>query len=456
MKRRDFLKTSGLVGAGLTGLSVARSAQAAGDDVMKIGLVGCGGRARGALMDRLSAKDNVKVVAICDAFEENAKGAAEAFRANEDYAEQMAFDDDHVFWGFDAYKKVIDECDEALIVTTPAFRPVHYAYAVEKGKHVFMEKPCCVDAPGYRSFLESNKIADEKGLVVVVGFQRHYEPQYQQLIEKIADGAIGDVMYTRVYWNGDGIWERARQAGDSEMMYQMRNWYHFNWLCGDGIVEQHCHNIDIANWIHSKGDFNGPNGHPVKCNAMGGRLTRKFPYFKNSGYRYDHYICEFTYADGSQMFSQCKHMANTWSNVSETVYGTGGMGGPGWLNDRKGNKIWEIDREAPENKVPGPYQYEHHCQAKWIREGAKHNDGWFAAHSAMTSVFGRMAACSGQELSWDDAVNNGKAEFPLEGVTSWDQVPPVVPDAEPPVQPAEGEFLYENSVPLPGQWKWNA
>ena len=453
MKRRDFLKTSGLVGAGLAGLNVARSAHAAGDDVMKIGLVGCGGRARGALMDRLSANDNIKVVAICDAFEENAKGAAEAFNAMED--DRMAFGE-NVFWGFDAYKKVIDLCDEALIVTTPAFRPYHYRYAVEQGKHCFMEKPCCVDAPGYRHFIETNKMADEKGLVVVVGFQRHYQPEYQQLVKQIQDGTIGDVMYTRVYWNGDGIWERPRKADDTEMMYQMRNWYHFNWLCGDGIVEQHCHNIDIGNWIHSKGDFNGPNGHPIKVNAMGGRLTRKFPFFKDSGYRYDHYVCEFTYADGSQMFSQCKHMANTWSNVSEYVYGSAGHGDQWSLADRAGNQLWAFDRENPDNKVPGPYQYEHHMQAKWIREGVKHNDGWFAAHSAMTSVFGRMAACSGKELTWDEAVNNGKAEFPAEGVNAWDQVPPITPDTAAPVQPAEGQFIYENSVPIPGQWKWDA
>ena len=280
MKRRDFLKTTGVVAAGL---SVARGAQAAGDDCIKIGLVGCGGRARGAIQNRLSANDNCKVVAICDVFEGNAKNAAEAFRATED--ERYAFTDDNIFWGFEAYKNVIDACDQVLIVTTPAFRPIHYLYAAQQGKHIFMEKPCAVDVGGFKMAMEANKIADEKGLVVVVGYQRHYEPCYQQMIEKITEGAIGDVMYTRVYWNGDGIWERGREAGDTEMMYQMRNWYHFNWLCGDGIVEQHCHNIDIGNWIHCKGDFKGPLSHPVKVNAMGGREVRKFPRFLDSGYR---------------------------------------------------------------------------------------------------------------------------------------------------------------------------
>ncbi len=457
MQRRNFLKSSSLA-AGVTlagGLSVARSAHAAGSDVIKVGLIGCGGRGRGALKDRLSAKDNVKVVAICDIFEQKAKSTAEALNAMEDKRIALG---KNIFWGFEAYKNVIDLCDQALIVTTPAFRPIHYLYAVQKGKHVFMEKPCAIDVGGYKLALEANKIADEKKLVVVVGYQRHYQPVYQQLIEKIKEGAIGDVMYTRVYWNNDGIWERPRTEGMTEMEYQVNNWYHFNWLCGDGIVEQHCHNIDIANWIHCKGDFKGPLSHPVKVNAMGGREVRKFPRFKNSGYRYDHYFCEFTYADGSQMFSQCRHQAKTWNNVSETVYGTNGSGAPGWLNDRNGKSVWKFDGSKPENQVPGPYQYEHHMQAKWIREGVAHNDGWFAAYSSMTSAFGRMAACSGKELLWDDVIANGRSEFPYEdalaGKMNWDSVPPIVPDKEMPQQPAKGEFIYEQSVPVPGQWNW--
>ena len=396
----------------------------------------------------------MKLVAIADVFEENARSAAEAFNAmGEDEANKGKIDfGDNVFSGFDAYKKAIDLCDQALIVTTPAFRPIHYAYAVEKGKHVFMEKPCCVDARGYRMAMEANKKADEKGLVVVVGFQRHYELPYMQWVDKIKEGLIGDVMYSRVYWNGDGIWERPRQNGDTEMKYQMRNWYHFVWLCGDGICEQHCHNIDVANWIHSKGDPKGPNAHPVKVNAMGGRQVRAFPRFKDSGYRYDHYTAEYTFADGSQMFSQCRHQANTWSPVTEFVYGTKGMGSRGWLNDRAGNSVWKFDDAE---KFTGPYQYEHHCQVKYIREGIAHNDGWFAANSSFTSAFARMAAMSGKELTWDEAVAKGHDEFPYDQVLSWETDPPVMPDTVMPAQPKEGEFIYENSVPLPGIWTWD-
>ena len=455
MKRRAFLESSGKLGLAAAAMSVARGAYAAGTDLLTVGLIGCGGRGRGVMANRLSVQDNCKVIALADVFEENVRNAKEAFESLED--PRFAVDDDHLFSGFDAYKKVIDLCDQVLIVTTPAFRPVHYRYAVEKGKSIFMEKPCCVDAPGYRSLLESNEIADQKGLTVVVGYQRHYQPEYQELIEQIAGGAIGEVLNTRVYWNSTGIWERPRQAGDTEMKYQIRNWYHFPWLSGDNICEQHCHNIDIGNWMHCQGDFKGPLAHPVKVNAMGGRQVRRFPFCRESGYRFDHFFCEYTYADGSQMYSQSRQQEGTWPMIGEIVYGTKGIGGAGWLDDYKGNPIWRYQGEVTYiyNPAPKSYEIEQEMLVKWTREGTPHNDGWHAAHSSMTAVFGMLAAYSGQELQWDDVITNGKAEFPPESVTSWDQDPPIHPDTVPPAQPEEGQFIYENSVPLPGFYKWD-
>ncbi|MDO5581682.1 MAG: Gfo/Idh/MocA family oxidoreductase [Planctomycetia bacterium] len=457
MKRRDFLKTTGIIsGAALTGMNVARSANAAGSDLIKIGLVGCGGRGMGALKQRLTVGDNVKLVAIADVFEEKANTAYKSISEGMKglFGDKIALTKDKVFSGFDAYKGSIDNCDQVLIATTPAFRPTHYRYAVEKGKHVFMEKPCCIDAPGFRSLMESNKIADEKGLVVVVGFQRHYDPSYQQFFRKVCEeNALGDLMYSRVYWNGGGIWERGRMEGDTEMKYQLRNWYHFNWLCGDNICEQHVHNLDVANWIHGKGD---PLCHPVKANGMGGRQVRKFPRFKNSGYRWDHFAVEFTYADGSQAFSQCRHQGNCWNSVEEffigtNAYGRPGQGGNSWVKKRGTDELlW-----TSKGKSPDSFQTEHNEQAKFIREGKKVNNGWYGAISSFTAVFGRMVAMSGKELTWDEAVNKGKAEFPVEGVKSWDQIPPIVPDKNPPAVPAKGEFIYEESVPIPGIWKWS-
>ena len=238
MKRRDFLKTTGvLAGASVVGgMSVARGANASGSDLIKLALVGCGGRGRGALQQRLDVGDNVKVVAIADAFESAAKSAADAYSEMEDDRYDLK---DGVFFGLDAYKKAIDKCDSVIIATAPGFRPIHFTYAVNAGKHVFMEKPCAVDARGYRMAIEAAKIADEKNLKVVCGYQRHYQNNYIGMVEQIKAGKIGRLMYSRVYWNGDGIWERPRQNGDTEMQYQMRNWYHFNWLCGDNIIEQH-------------------------------------------------------------------------------------------------------------------------------------------------------------------------------------------------------------------------
>lgn len=459
MKRRDFLKTSGVL-AGATAISslgVARSANAAGSDLIKLALVGCGGRGRGALQQRLEVGDNVKVVAIADAFEANAKAAAGAYAEMDDDRFDLK---DGVFWGLDAYKKAIDKCDSAIIATAPGFRPIHFSYAVDKGKHVFMEKPCAVDARGFKMAIAAAKIADEKNLKVVCGYQRHYQNPYIGMVEQIKAGKIGRLMYSRVYWNGDGIWERPRQNGDTEMQYQMRNWYHFNWLCGDNIIEQHCHNIDVGNWVHSLGDPFCANAHPVVCNAMGGREVRKFPRFKNSGHRFDHFFCEFTFADGSQMFSQCRQIANCWNNVSETFYGTEGRAWQGNVRDNNDKAVWEFKGDNPD-----PYKNEHVMHAKYIREDEKHNDAWFAANSSMTAVLGRYAAYSGKEISWNDAVENGRDEFPYDLVADlekndptkfWEALPPVMPDTVAPVQPAEGEFIYENSVPVPGEWKWNA
>jgi len=468
--RRDFLKTTGALAAGATlvsGLGLGRSAHAAGSDQMKIALVGCGGRGRGAIMNRLQVGDNVKLVAIADAFEGNATNFAGVLRKENEKDGSPAkgkvdFADDRVFSGFDGYRKAID-ClapgDQVVIATTPGFRPFHYRYAIEKGVHVFMEKPLFTDAPGYKHVMETNKMADDKGLKVCVGLQRRYQPEYVNWAKEVADGKIGDVSFTRVYWNGGGIWCRPREKGDTEMMYQMRNWYHFVWLCGDNICEQHVHNLDIGNWIHGKGD---PMSHPVTANAQGGRQNQACPedlrrtappyadkdawfawYDKNVkacnryGQAWDHFFVEFTYADGSRMFSQCRHINNTWGSVSEHVHGTKGTGAPGWLKDREGNEVWKNTEKSPK----GSMDYEHDCHVKAIREGLPMNNGYYAAHATMIAIFGRLAAFSGKEISWDDAVNKGVPYVPAENKLAWDANPPVMPDAD---------GFYENSVPKQG------
>ena len=363
--RRDFLKTSGLAaGIALSGLSVARSAHAAGDEVIKAVIIGCGGRGKGAGHDFLD-NENVKIVAVADAFEDSAKGAAKEFGVPEE----------NCFWGFDAYRKALAvDCEYVILATPPGFRPIHFKAAIEAGKNVFMEKPCCVDAPGFRMLCDACAMADEKNLKVGVGLQRHHEKAYLNGTKDILDGKYGDILYTRVYWNGGGVWVRDRQPEWTEMEFQMRNWYYFNWLCGDHICEQHVHNIDVGNWVMALTtpgcDLGANYAHPVKVNCMGGREVRKNN--PNFGEIYDHFFAEFTYADGRQMFSQCRHQPNTWSSVSEHAHGSKGFGG---VAGRGGGR--------------GPYQQEHTDLIAAIKSGAKYNEGWMGAYSTMTAVLAR-------------------------------------------------------------------
>ncbi|MDR1957995.1 MAG: Gfo/Idh/MocA family oxidoreductase [Planctomycetaceae bacterium] len=466
--RRDFLKTSGVLATSLAlAGTTARNVHAAGSDEIRLALIGCGGRGNGAIRDRLAVKDNAKVVAVADAFEWSAKNAAKGLREDEEHKSKIDISDDNIFHGLEAYKKATDllrpGIDQVVIANPPGFRPVQYRYAVEKGVHVFMEKPCCTDALGYKTLVEANEIADKKNLKVCVGLQRRHDPGYREWIAKIHDGLIGDVSYTRVFWNGGGIWCRSRDPGEGELHYQVKNWYHFVYLCGDNINEQHIHNIDVGLWMHGKGD---DKCHPVSANAQGGRqnraasdaVMRSAPPFsdreawdkwyqekKNDCGRYgqawDHFFVEFTFADGSRMFSQCRHVPNCWNCVGQSINGTKGYGqselGPTFLKDFAGNELFKTNANS------GQFRLEHVHHNEAIREDEPMNNGWYAAMSSMTTVLGREAAFSGKIVTWDDLVNKGKVYMPKDGFSSFDETPPVLPDAD---------GFYEGSVAKPGQY----
>jgi len=427
--RRDFLKKSSAAAAGATlvsGLSVARSAHAQSSDEMKVALIGCGGRGTGAAVNCLGSCPNTKLVGVADAFEDNAKVAADNLKKK--FGDRVDLPPDRVFAGFDAYQKAIDcGVDMLLIATPPGFRPIHYKAAIEAGKHIFMEKPCCVDAPGFRSLMETNKLADEKNLKVGVGLQRHHQAPYVETIKRLQDGAIGDIQFLRVYWNGGGVWNRRRQPDQNEMEYQMRNWYYFVWLCGDHIAEQHIHNMDIGNWLK--------NDHPVEANGMGGRQVRKFGPDGDYGHIYDHHAVEFTYADGTKMFSQCRHIRNCWNSVSEHAHGTKGYSNCAGKID--GPNEWRFRGESR-----NPYDQEHVDLMDAIQNDKKYNEGWFGATSSMTAVLGRMATYSGKTVKWDEAVAKGPNEMPEK--FAWDANPPVMPDAN---------GSYEHAVAMPGIYK---
>jgi myo-inositol 2-dehydrogenase / D-chiro-inositol 1-dehydrogenase len=416
--RRNFLKTSGVVSGTVLagGLNIARSAHAAGGDEIKIALVGCGGRGSGALDNCLGSCGNVKLIALADAFADRANFCADWVKKT--YGAKVDLPADRIFVGFDAYQKAIAAGpDVVFLATPPGFRPIHYAAAVKAGKHVFVEKPCCVDASGFRLLQETNKLADEKDLKVVVGLQRRYQKNYIEGIKRIHDGAIGELICSRAYWNGGGIWFRERQPGMTEMEYQMRNWYHFAWLCGDNICEQHVHNLDVCNW--AKGD------HPVEANGMGGCLQRytHLDPKKGLGQIFDEHFIEFTYKDGSKLYSQCRQIPGTWGDVFEAVHGTKGtsncLHGPGGRN---------------------PAELEHIALFDAIRNGKKHNDGWYGATSSFTAVLGRMATYSGQIVRWDEAAQKGPSILPEK--FAFDADPPVMPDKD-------GRY----PIPMPGVYR---
>ena len=418
--RRDFLKGTTLAAAGFAlagGLNVARTAHAASSDELKIVLIGCGGRGTGAAENCLNSVKNVKLIAVADAFEDRAKGCVETLKKK--YGDRIDVPQDRVFVGFDAYQKAIAAGPEVvLIATPPGFRPIHYAAAVAANKHVFMEKPCCIDAPGFRSLQETNKLADEKNLKVVVGLQRHYQKPYIEAMKKIHDGAIGDLVLLRAYWNGGNIWFRKRQPGQTEMEYQMRNWYHFVWLCGDNICEQHVHNLDVCNWAK--------NAHPVRAEGMGACVRRYdgLDWKKDgSGQIFDEHFVEFTYPDGGKLYSQCRQIDHAWSDVSEAIHGTKGV--------------------VDSHKLRGgrdPYEQEHVALFDAIRKDEKHNDGWYGTTSSFTAVLGRMATYSGLVVNWNEAVERGPSEMPAK--FAFDADPPVKPDAE-------GKY----PIPVPGIYK---
>ncbi len=400
--RRAFLKTGGYLAAASFLPSIGRAQDGADVPEIKVALVGCGGRGTGAAAQSL-AVPGTRLVAMADAFPDNVEHSHGELVKR--FGERVDVPRERRFAGFEAYKLAIDAADVVLLATPPGFRPAHFEYAVEKGKHVFMEKPVAVDGPGVRKVIEAAKAADAKNLKVVCGLQRRYQNSYLQTLEKIKEGALGDIVSSQVYWVGGGVWTRPRQEGMTEMEYQMRNWYYFNWICGDHIVEQHIHNLDVVNW------FKG--AHPVRAVGMGGRSQR---IGKEHGEIYDHHFVEFEYEDGAIMNSQCRHWDGLWSRVSETLVGTKGTAQPGLLKDRSGKIVWRF--RGPDND---PYQTEHDVLIRCIREDQPVNDAHFTAESTLTAIMGRMASYSGQQVTWDMALNSSLDTMPK--VLAWDADP---------------------------------
>lgn len=415
--RRSFLKNSGIALIGSTlayRTGIAAPLPGAKNTTLKVGLIGCGGRGTGAAVQALQADPDVVLTAMGDVFED---------RLNEAYQEiikvannRVTINNENKFVGFDAYLKVINSgVDVVLLATPPAFRPDHLMAAVNAGKHVFCEKPVAVDAPGVRKVLLAAKKAQEKKLSLVSGFCFRYDLSNRSIFGKILKGDVGDIRTVSTFRHGGELWTKPRQPDWTKMTYQMRNWYYYNWLSGDFIVEQAVHSIDMMSW--AMGDQ-----MPVKATGTGGRQVRVAEIYGNI---YDHFAVEFEYANGAKGFHFTRQQAGTSGRNTVEVMGTEGTASItiGRSYEITGKNAWKYT--GPRNDM---YQTEHDELFASIRNGKPINDGEWMAKSTMLAIWARMAGYTGQTITWDQAINSNETLGPKTEDYTWDlnwKVPPV-------------------------------
>jgi predicted dehydrogenase len=415
LNRRSFLRRTGaaLGGAAFAGaLSPERFALGvSGGDEIKLALIGCGGRGSGAAGQALSTSNlgPIKLVAAADVHPDRMETSLKNLEAK--HGDRATVAKESQFLGFDAYKKAIAAADVVILSTPPGFRPMMFEEAVKQGKHVFMEKPVATDSTGVRKVLAAAKIAKQKNLKVAVGLQRHHQKGYIETMKRLHGGEIGDITSMRCYWNGNTPWVKKREDLEkqygrklTEMEYQMRNWYYFTWICGDHIVEQHIHNLDVINWVKK--------GFPVRAQGMGGCEVRKGPDY---GEIFDHHAVEFEYEDGSRCSSYCRHIVGCWNSVTEHVQGTKGRcdvsrhvitpaSGDPWRHRNQGDK--------------DPYQQEHDDFFAAIRNNNEYSEAEYGAMSTMTAILGRYATYSGKEVEMEKALKSELTIFPKN--LAWD------------------------------------
>ena len=368
---------------------------------LKVGVVGCGGRGSGAVLDLLAAANGIKVVALGDTFQDRLEGLRKDLKENH----SQDVPEENCFVGFDAYKKVIDSGIDMVILTTPpVFRPDHFKYAVEKGVHAFLEKPVAVDPKGYRTVIAAARQAKARSLCVVTGTQRHHQRPYVEAFRKIQEGYIGEITGGNVYWNQGMLWYRERQQGWSDMEWMIRDWVNWKWLSGDHIVEQHVHNIDVFLWMSGM--------KPVKATAFGGRHRRI------TGDQYDQFSVDFEFENGIHLHSMCRQIDGCSNNIGEYIQGTKGS----WnsynheIKDLKGNVVWKFDEAAANAafKQHNPYVLEHVDLVNHIRKGEVINEAEECAVSTLAGIMGREAAYSGGTLTWDEITASQLDYMPAE------------------------------------------
>ncbi len=425
--RRNFLKTSGLaaLAAGTSDLAVraAAAGYVTGSDLLRVGLIGCGGRGAGAALQALQADKNVKLVAMADVFEDRLQIGLASLKEQEEFSDKIDVPSERQFTGFNAYQELIASgVDVVLLATPPQFRPMHLKAAVDAGLHVFAEKPVAVDAPGIRSVLATCEEAKRKGLSVVSGLCLRNSYGFREVVKRIQSGAIGRVTMLQANDYRGSIWIRRRKPEWTDMHWQMRNWYYFTWLSGDFNVEQHVHYLDACAWA-----MNGR--YPVRAIGMGGRQVRTGPEYGNI---YDHHSVVYEYDDGAKLFSNTRQMGGCKNNMSAEIVGTKGSATlrerRGGLTVTTGGDTWVYSGE--DNNI---FQTEHDEMFAGIRSGKPINNGRDRSYSTLLAIMGRMATYTGQEITWEMAMNSRedlspekyqwgpapKVEIALPGVTKF-------------------------------------
>ena len=406
--RRRFLKQSAAATAALSTLAVPRNVHADSGEMLKVGLIGCGGRGTGAVEDALHADPQVKLTALGDVFLDRAQGCLAHLKANQVIGDRVLVDEGGVFSGFDAYRQVIDNVDVVLLTSTPHFRPRHLSYAVEQGKHCFVEKPIGVDAPGVRSVQQTCQLAEQKGLSIVSGLCWRYDHGVSETIRQILEEkSIGDIVAIESCYNAGSIWHRGDKPEWSRMEYQLRNWYYYTWLSGDHIVEQAVHSLDKTAWL--LGDT-----QPIRATALGGRQQRTA---KKWGHIFDHFTVFYEYPEGKRVYFTCRQQDGCSTYVDERVLGTAGQAEilKKRITDATGNPIWRYKGSSP-----SMYRVEHDELFKSIRSGNPINNGDYMTNSTMIAIMGRMSAYTGQTLTWDECINSERTLGPSE--YSWTDV----------------------------------
>ena len=394
--RRDFLKAS--AAASVASTLGASSVFAAGGEKIKVGMIGCGGRATGAMINCLDADPAVEVVAMHDLFQDRVESSLNRIKKHAAKTPgRVKVTPDTMFTGFDGYKKLlaIDDIDIVITATPPHFRPMHLKAIIESGKHCFMEKPVAVDPVGVRSVIASSNLAKTKGLAIVAGTQRRHQKHYIEMIKRIHNGDIGELVGGQCYWNSGTLWTKKQTEGMSDMEWQIRNWLYFTWLSGDHIVEQHVHNIDVVNWAF--------DAVPAKVMGMGGREVRTG---KIHGNIFDHFAIEFEYPNGARVMSMCRQTRGCANRVSERVVGTKGV-----ANSSSGSAKISGANAVNLGGSPNPYVQEHKDLIASIRAGKPLNEGERVAMSTLCAIAGRMSAYTGREMKLDWALKRSKLDL---------------------------------------------